>query len=51
MLNPGSLTLDECSGGLKVSVKVVSLNIQAGLVGKIVRLLAANHLSFEIHMG
>lgn len=28
------LGLDGCSGGLKVSVKVVSLNVQAGLVGK-----------------
>lgn len=26
--------LDDCSSGLKVSVKVVSLNIHAGLVGK-----------------
>lgn len=28
------LGIDGCSGGLKVSVKVVSLNVQAGLVGK-----------------
>lgn len=30
------MVLGDCSGGLKVSVKVVSLNIQAGLVGKFV---------------
>lgn len=44
MLNPGSLTLDICSGGLKVSVKVVSLNIQAGLVGKIVKAVGCQPL-------
>lgn len=28
--------LYDCSGGMRISVKVVSLNIQAGLVGKII---------------